>query len=328
MEELIGMLKASTVFSVLSTAELEELADVFEPTHCSLGQTVVRTGDDSDAFYLVYSGRAEVVAERAADEVVVGTLNRGDHFGEQGLVRSARREFTVRALDSLVLLRLWKTDFERLLAAHPDVASYFEQYISEVSIRNFLKLCTIFAPLSDAAIRDLLGCLETREYVEKEVIVREGDSGDAFYILRSGAATVVKKSQGGRVVNRLQPGDFFGELALLTGKPRAATVIAEEAAIVFRLEKRDFDRLLMPAPDARQAFSAAALGYSQTVEPAPESKAPEPPSPAYQPKHARRYPCSAAGVRGGMRRGVPVVHAALLQEGCERFPHPHARARG
>ena len=121
---------------MLSPDELEEVPATLEPGHYTMGQTVVRAGDGSDAFYLVYSGRAEVVAERATDEVVVGTLTRGDPFGEPGLVRSARREFTVRALDSLVLLCLGKQDFEFMLSSPPSVARYFEQYISQVSIRR------------------------------------------------------------------------------------------------------------------------------------------------------------------------------------------------
>lgn len=71
-----------------------------------MGQSVVRAGNDSDSFFVVDSGRANLLAQRSGEEIVLGTLTRGNPLGEQRLVRSAKREFTVRAF--VVLLRLWK----------------------------------------------------------------------------------------------------------------------------------------------------------------------------------------------------------------------------
>jgi ATP-binding cassette, subfamily B, bacterial HlyB/CyaB len=302
--ELKGLLAESAVFSVVSEEELAELTESFDLAHYPLGQAVVRAGDESDSFFVVYSGRARVVAEKLGEEVTVGTLTRGNHFGEQGLLRQAKREFTVRAAEDLVVLRLRKKDFNRLRSLHPDLDRYFDKYLSEISIRNFLKLCTVFSPLSAAGIRDLLGCLETRDYPPQQPIVREGEPGDAFYILRSGSAVVVKDSSDGQVVNHLRPGDFFGELALLTGQPRAATVIAQEPSSVFRLEKSAFERILAAAPKIKEAIVGVASGYAGAAAaeaqaaPLPDQSAELPPAPAqpdpgqapYRPRRARRYP--------------------------------------
>src|SRR5439155_6055561 len=111
--------------------------------------------------------------------------------------------------------------------------------------------CTVFAPMSARDTRELLSALEIRDYDAGQAVVREGDPGDAFYILRSGSCAVVKESQDRQVVNRLGPGDCFGELALLLDRPRAATVIAQEPCSVFRLEKREFERILVKAPKVK-----------------------------------------------------------------------------
>ena len=295
------ILKNTPMFSLFSADEFQELAAAFESVRYPLGQMVFRAGDASDAFYVVAEGRARVIAEKGGDEVTVGTLNRGDHLGEQGLINDARREFTVRSAGDLTLLRLRKSDFDRLLDRHPDLTRYFGKYVSELAIRNFLKLCTVFAPLSARDTRDLLGSLEIRDYAADQTIVREGDPGDAFFILRSGSCAVVKESQDRQVVNRLRAGDCFGELALLMGQPRAASVIAQEPTSVFRMPKQAFDRVVAAAPKVKEAIVGLASGYGGTAPaPAPEPE-PEPvldlptaPAPeidkSYRPKRAHRLP--------------------------------------
>ena len=222
--ELKELLKGTTAFSILSDRELEQFGERFQLVHYTLGQEVVHAGDEADAFYVVYSGRARVIATNGVgEEVTVGDLTRGNSFGEQGLLSHSPRNFTIRAASDLALLRLDKKDFEHLLGKQPALREYFDSYISEISIRNFLKLCTAFAPLSPQEIRELLNSMEVKEYGPRETIIHEGDTGDAFYLLQSGTAEVIKQSDNGKVLNRLKAGDSFGELALLTGQVRAAS---------------------------------------------------------------------------------------------------------
>jgi ATP-binding cassette, subfamily B, bacterial HlyB/CyaB len=169
--ELQQLLASTNAFSALSPPELEECASLLELVHFSLGQQVCQAGDEADAFYLVYSGRARVVAEtERGEELTVGTLSRGNHFGEQGLLNNARRQYTVRAASDLDLLRLSRADFERLLQTRPDLRGYFTDYVSDLAVRNFLKLCQLFAPLTPVEIRGLLGLLQTRRYEADELI--------------------------------------------------------------------------------------------------------------------------------------------------------------
>ncbi|MBC7933118.1 MAG: cyclic nucleotide-binding domain-containing protein [Rubrivivax sp.] len=305
LTELEGLLKDTTVLSILSSEDLTRFADRVTLVHYTLGQPICRAGEVADAFYVVYSGRARVLAASDGTETTVGLLTRGNYFGEQGLLTDSRRHFTVRAASDLTLLRLSREDFDALVGQHPELQDYFRTYISETSVRNFLKLCTVLSPLSPAEIRDLLGALKAMSFDAGQFIIREGETGDAFYILREGSAEVVKETEGGKVLKRLKAGDAFGELALLTGQKRAASVVTREATSVFRLEKEDFDRIIATAPKVKEAVVQMASGYSKLavsesspgamVEPPPTEELPDAPEPeaetnGYRPRRARRYP--------------------------------------
>lgn len=223
--EIRNLLRETSVFSILSEEELDDVACRCEDVHLTLGKLVCRAGDEADAFYIVADGRARVVAENEnGPDLTVGSLTRGDHFGEQGLLTTSRRQYTIRAGGDLSLLRLSKTVFEEILEARPALRAYFTKYISETSVRNFLKMCTAFAPMSPSEIRGPLGCIQIVEFGPEEMIIREGEEGDAFYVLRSGSARVVKESMGGRVLAQLKPGDSFGELASPRGTRRARQI--------------------------------------------------------------------------------------------------------
>lgn len=85
-------------------------------------------------------------------------------------------------------------------------------------------------------------------------IVREGERGDAYYVLTAGRARVVKTTEGGEELplNVLRPGDGFGEMALLDASTRAATVRASSEVEVLRLDKSVFDALVRSRPEIRE----------------------------------------------------------------------------
>jgi CRP-like cAMP-binding protein len=83
------------------------------------------------------------------------------------------------------------------------------------------------------------------EFVKGERIVEMGMLGGAFYVIVEGEARV---SRVNRTLTKLGPGDFFGDLALLDGGPRQASVTAVTPVLAIRLFKRAFDRLLVEEP--------------------------------------------------------------------------------
>jgi len=108
----------------------------------------------------------------------------------------------------------------------------------------------LFAGLSQNHLRRVASLTQVSSYNAGRVIVKRGDPGKAFYVIVEGEAKVVKgKIVTARRETQLGPGDFFGELSLLDGEPRAASVIASSPLTTIRIERAAFRRLLREEPD-------------------------------------------------------------------------------
>jgi HlyB family type I secretion system ABC transporter len=110
--------------------------------------------------------------------------------------------------------------------------------------------------LPPAVRRAVASHVTTITYGFGDVIVREGEPADAFFLLTSGRARVVKAGEGGEEVplNVLRAGDYFGEVALLHGGSRTATVRSSSEVTALRLARDDFQRLVQEIPELRDAL--------------------------------------------------------------------------
>ncbi len=108
----------------------------------------------------------------------------------------------------------------------------------------------LFSGLSREDIAKVLGKLEERSFSVGTIIFNQGDRGDAFYLIHSGAVQVLLESPGGRTesIGVLGPQDCFGEMALLSGEPRSATIITLKDTTLWRLSREDWDELIAKHP--------------------------------------------------------------------------------
>ena len=103
----------------------------------------------------------------------------------------------------------------------------------------------IFADLSKRHLRRIASVAGEARFRPGATIVQEGTAGEAFHVILDGNAKVVIR---GRTIDRMGPGQFFGEIALLDGAPRTASVIAETPLVTIRIYRRGFMRLLETEP--------------------------------------------------------------------------------
>jgi small-conductance mechanosensitive channel/CRP-like cAMP-binding protein len=116
-------------------------------------------------------------------------------------------------------------------------------------LQRALRDIDLFRPLSDDEVRSAAASFRHLHYSTGEKIIEEGAPGDSFFVIDRGEVDVFKTLGGkARTLARLMEGQCFGEMALLTGEKRSATVIAATDVDVFTLDKAGFEKILVPNP--------------------------------------------------------------------------------
>jgi CRP-like cAMP-binding protein len=126
-------------------------------------------------------------------------------------------------------------------------------------IFNVLRPLPLFEPLDDSQIDQLAQNAVLQRYTRGESLVRQGESGSSLFVIKSGQVKVDARGDAGRftTVNVLGPGDFFGELSLLTGEPRGASVSATMDTEVVVVEKAAFAPVFAADVGIAEALSDA-----------------------------------------------------------------------
>jgi CRP-like cAMP-binding protein len=232
--EAMAVLRAASMWAELPQPRLLELARLMRAQDVPRGTEVVRQGEPGDEFYLVADGAFEVLV----DGQPVLRLGRGDYFGERALLHHAPRAATVLAVEPSRVFALAQAAFDALLASDLAARARLE---AAFAFREEVAAMPLFRDLSPAELDVLLGRLIAVSAAPGEAIICQGEPGQRFYVVRSGAVDV---ERDGQRLARLGPGETFGEIALLLDVPRTASVIAAEPTQLLALEAEDFRDLL------------------------------------------------------------------------------------
>ncbi|OAX77712.1 hypothetical protein ACJ72_07987 [Emergomyces africanus] len=213
---------------------------------------VITQGDAGDFFYIVEKGKFDIYINPSGSVqpgigtsglgTKVDTIGPGGSFGELALMYNAPRAATVVSTEpKSTLWALDRITFRRILMdAAFQRRRMYEAFLEEVPLLTSLK------PYERAKIAD---ALDTVKHLAGATIIAEGDPGHTFFLLESGEAAAFKQGIEDGPVKRYKRGDYFGELALLDEKPRAASVVAVTDVKVAQLGRDGFKRLLGPVED-------------------------------------------------------------------------------
>jgi putative ABC transport system ATP-binding protein len=113
---------------------------------------------------------------------------------------------------------------------------------------EFLRRIELFKTLTPRQLTDVAEKMSKRHYAASETIFREGDLGNDFFLVSDGEVEVIRADHE---VARLGPGDFFGEVALISGEPRKVTVVTQSAVDTYVLGKTDFEAALATSQSFR-----------------------------------------------------------------------------
>lgn len=235
MAALYKAIAKNVLFSHLDENERSDIFDAMFPVTCLPGEPIIQQGDEGDNFYVIDQGEVEIYVNNE----LVTTIGEGGSFGELALIYGTPRAATVKAKTDVKLWGIDRDSYRRILMGSTiRKRKMYEEFLSRVSILENLDKWERLT-VADA--------LEPVRFDNGETIVRQGEPGDDFYIIVEGTAIVKQNRTEGEEpteVGKLAAGDYFGEIALLLNRPRAATVVACGPLKCVKLDRARFERVL------------------------------------------------------------------------------------
>ncbi|XP_052262461.1 cAMP-dependent protein kinase regulatory subunit-like isoform X1 [Dreissena polymorpha] len=240
MAALSKAISKNVLFSHLDDAERSDIFDAMFPVHRHTGEVIIQQGDEGDNFYVIDLGEVDVFVNNEH----VTTIGEGGSFGELALIYGLPRAATVKAKGDVKLWGIDRDSYRRILMGSTiRKRKMYEEFLGKVSILENLDKWERLT-VADA--------LEPVQFEDGQEIVRQGEPGEDFFIILEGSAAVLQRrteNEDPVEVGRLGSSDYFGEIALLLDRPRAATVIARGPLKCVKLDRGRFERVLGPCSD-------------------------------------------------------------------------------
>lgn len=222
------------LFKNLDEEQYVDVVNAMAEKRVRAQEHVIEQGAVGDFFYIVESGNLDCFISGKK----VTSYGPGGSFGELALMYNAPRAASIIAVTDCTLYALDRVTFRSILMENTArKRRMYERFLEEVPI---------FKSLEGYERHKIADALESVHFNDQEVVIREGDIGENFYLIESGEAVFYKTLPDGTQQEVMvgKKGDYFGELALLHDEPRAATVVAKGKLKCATLGKKAFTRLL------------------------------------------------------------------------------------
>jgi cAMP-dependent protein kinase regulator len=230
-------LQKSFMFAALEQKDLDVILMAMKECPFAAGAKVIAEGENGDFLFVIEKGTLECIKNIGGEDKVVKTVNEGDVFGELALLYNCPRAANVVAKEECVC---WQLDRDT-----------FNNIVKDSSVRRrekydaFLQSVTLLSSIDAYERSQVSDALKAETFSKGDVIVKQDEPGDKFYIVEEG--TLYADKDGNKVMD-YKAGDYFGELALLKNQPRAAsvTVSSESGAKVLSMSRQAFCKMLGP----------------------------------------------------------------------------------
>jgi len=239
------LVRAVPFFASMHASTMENVVKRLDAETFEEGEEIIKQGEvveaesDAPACFLIERGvcHAKVLQADGSWEQVA-QYEEGSLFGEQSLIHRCPHEATVTAASPVKALVLSARIFSEMLR---------EREYRERRLRR----CRMLADLSEGEVGKLAGALECRRFADGQMMIVQGTAGAHIFVLDEGSAVAtIRMGEGKRSMKQAvmlyHEGEIFGELAVLEGKPRAASVMAKGAVTVYTFSRDDFEQAVGP----------------------------------------------------------------------------------
>ncbi|KAJ8969927.1 hypothetical protein NQ317_016192 [Molorchus minor] len=241
-QRLAEAVKNILLFRALDKEQMQEVLDAMFEKKVQQGEIVIKQGDDGDNFYVVEHGmfHALVASDPSEEPKHIHTYDNSGSFGELALLYNMPRAATIKAFTEGSLWAMDRQTFRRILLK----SAFKKRKMYEHLIESVPMLKT----LQPYERMNLADALVPRNFSDGERIIKQGDAADGMYFVEDGEVVISVLDDSGKEVeiNRIGKGGYFGELALVTHRPRAASVFCNGDVKCAFLDVEAFERLLGP----------------------------------------------------------------------------------
>uniref|UniRef100_A0A1A9W6T0 cGMP-dependent protein kinase n=1 Tax=Glossina brevipalpis TaxID=37001 RepID=A0A1A9W6T0_9MUSC len=228
----------------IDSSQVKELVDSMYSLIITKGQFVIREGDVGAHLYVSAEGEFEV----EKNGKILGIMGPGKAFGELAILYNCTRTASIRVLSNA---RVWVLD-----------RRVFQQIMMRTGMQriensvNFLKSVPLLKNLSEELLSKIADVLEVEFYPSGTYIIRQGASGDTFFLISQGMVKVTQKLSGSveeKEIRILKSGDYFGEQALINEDKRTANIIALDPGVeCLTLDRDSFKHLIGDLSELKQ----------------------------------------------------------------------------
>jgi cGMP-dependent protein kinase 2 len=231
------------ILNDLSPLQMREFMLDSEVRTYSAGEEIFTRSDPGSSLFAIAQGSV-LVQINPADPSVTVPIPQGSIFGEVGLISGRRRGATIRAAEACICVEVSRSAALKLQSSVPAAKRAIERISTE---RQILQL--FGSGLEAADLTDLLDTSEIQTVSAGKALITEGEEGDDVFVIRSGSMVVERKIAGKPVfISYLPAGSYVGEMALVAGGRRTATVRAAIKSEVIKLAGGAFKKLLARKP--------------------------------------------------------------------------------
>lgn len=248
---LTARVKGIAFMAHLGEKDVNTLVRAFSLMEFTPGAVLMEQGAAGDNFFVLEDGVCDVNIEGVGKVAEKNGQGEANFVGELALLYDAPRSATIVAQTPVKSWALDRTTFKTIMQS-----SAIKQNSASVGFIESVKLFESLSPMEKMQMAD---ALKPVSFAEGELIIKEGDVGNAFYIVEDGEVICTKNKAGVEVEvsDRLGRGAFFGELALLSHDTRQASVKAVSAVSALMVDRATFKRVLGPLEDILKAHQSS-----------------------------------------------------------------------
>ncbi|WP_164156660.1 cyclic nucleotide-binding domain-containing protein [Sandarakinorhabdus rubra] len=240
-----------SILSGMSSLQMREFMLDSSVRLYRMGEVIFERNAPGSSLFGIAEGQV-LVEVNPADPSVTVPIGAGSIFGEVGLISGRRRGATIRAGSDCILVEISRTAALKLMSQVPSAAREITRITTTRSLLQIFK-----SGLAAEDLAEVIAAATVETIRAGQAIIREGDTGDDIFIIRSGSM-VVEKLIGGKPVflNYVPAGSYVGEMGVISGGPRTATVRAAVKADVIRIPGEPFRALLASRPQLLDTLRA------------------------------------------------------------------------